>query len=939
MSGDCGCGAARLNGCGCCEGLTRATPAVVHNRHGKSAIDYRVGTHRSFRGAMVANLSNQRALDDLTTRADDDYTIALLDAWAQVADVVTFYQERIANEGFLATATERRSLVWLASALGYVPSPGVAAAGLASFEMETAPGAPEATTVPEGVAVQSLPGPGEEPQTYETTAEIEARPAWNAIAVRTNGPAVVAPGQTRLGLVGAGLRISVGDGLLLVARARELSPDSDAWELRRVVRVEADQSGRITVLDLDQPLGAVFGPDPALRKPLSEPWLTVHVMRNRCSVFGHNAVDWDLLPQETKDNFVSGSGSGVDDVRPPKGQQDGFELLMRIAEGGGDVDPGQWPGFGSVFDDTVVQLDGDQPDIVAGQWLVVTTPSVSGLFTVDGAVASAATDFGLTGPVTEVDLAGPAIHQSFDGKRRAIAVHGAPERVTLAPVELVDPVYGADLSPADPVELPLGRQLLVAGPRAVLRLADDLALEPDDGGPTVTVTVESTVTVTAPPIDLGGGQIRWPVETDEGRTGTIVGDRAAIEVATPPEDAPIVVEPATLAGGASGRDNAGDGLLRLTAPLNTVFDRAAVRVHANVAPVTHGASTTEVLGGGRASARWQRFILRQKPVTHVPTSIGGGGIGGGGGATSTLVVRVNQVRWAEVRSLALAGPTDRVYRVDTDDDGSVTVLFGDGETGARLPTGTDNVTAEYRVGSGRAGTVAAGQLSLLVDRPLGVKAVTNPLAPDGAADPEAPESLRAALPGTVKSFDRLVSLLDHQDYALSFPGVAKAVATWLWNGSTRLIHVTVAGDDGDRLLDDGTVLTNLRTNMAAAAGHVNPIRLAGHEPLGFTVAAGLFIDPAYDPDVVVAEARASLLAAFAFDERRFGQPVAVSDLSRSLHVPGVLGVDVDRVAVVGESGPEGSTLVPQPTRLVGAEVLPAQLLVIDEPSTVVEAIS
>ena len=48
--------------------------------------------------------------------------IALLDAWATVGDVLTFYQERIANEGYLRTATERRSVLELARLVGYAPS-------------------------------------------------------------------------------------------------------------------------------------------------------------------------------------------------------------------------------------------------------------------------------------------------------------------------------------------------------------------------------------------------------------------------------------------------------------------------------------------------------------------------------------------------------------------------------------------------------------------------------------------------------------------------------------------------------------------------------------------------------------------------------------------------------------------------------------------------
>ena len=56
------------------------------------------------------------SLSALTTRESDDPAIALLDAWAVAGDVLTFYQERIANEGYLRTATERRSIRELAAA-------------------------------------------------------------------------------------------------------------------------------------------------------------------------------------------------------------------------------------------------------------------------------------------------------------------------------------------------------------------------------------------------------------------------------------------------------------------------------------------------------------------------------------------------------------------------------------------------------------------------------------------------------------------------------------------------------------------------------------------------------------------------------------------------------------------------------------------------------
>ena len=113
--------------CGCCAGIQVVTPVTEANAPGRSAIQYRVGTYATFFETMLARLSNLSLtlpstdgsgavqtfypLRQLTTREPSDPSIALLDAWSIVGDVLTFYQERIANEGYLPTATERRSML------------------------------------------------------------------------------------------------------------------------------------------------------------------------------------------------------------------------------------------------------------------------------------------------------------------------------------------------------------------------------------------------------------------------------------------------------------------------------------------------------------------------------------------------------------------------------------------------------------------------------------------------------------------------------------------------------------------------------------------------------------------------------------------------------------------------------------------------------------
>ena len=106
------------------------------------------------------------------------------------------------------------------------------------------------------------------------------------------------------------------------------------------------------------------------------------------------------------------------------------------------------------------------------------------------------------------------------------------------------------------------------------------------------------------------------------------------------------------------------------------------------------------------------------------------------GAQSTLALRVNGLLWSERPSLYGAGPNEHVFATRIDNDARMTLLFGDGRQGARLPTGQMNVRARYRTGLGADGEVAAASLTMPRAMPLGLRGVNNPLPAGGAQDPE-----------------------------------------------------------------------------------------------------------------------------------------------------------------------------------------------------------
>lgn len=141
------------------------------NPPGLSALISRAATYRTSLRRMLARLpavtvqgendALEAPLSNLNREADDDWTVALLHAWAVVTDVLSFYQERIVNEGYLRTATERRSALELARAIGYEPRPGVAAGTTLAFTVAVAHGdPPQQADIPARSAVQSVPAAG-----------------------------------------------------------------------------------------------------------------------------------------------------------------------------------------------------------------------------------------------------------------------------------------------------------------------------------------------------------------------------------------------------------------------------------------------------------------------------------------------------------------------------------------------------------------------------------------------------------------------------------------------------------------------------------------------------------------------------------------------------------------------------------------------------------
>ncbi|MGX5208028.1 putative baseplate assembly protein [Streptomyces violaceus] len=246
---DCGCGGA------CRVGHDeRLAPAPPHNPPGRTALDYRVGEYGSFLAALLDRLASPAypALNHLTVRTPDDPAIGLLDATAVLGDLLTFHSERIADEAYLRTADEHRSLVLLGRLVGHRPRPGVAAATHLAYTLERDPRAEaQNVLIPRGARSHSVPASADEASlTFETARDLTARWDFNELKVRRRRPSLLTPQdlekRSELFVEGTGLSLQTGDQLLFVfgegaGGARKLLP---------VARTRVDRDDDITAISL-----------------------------------------------------------------------------------------------------------------------------------------------------------------------------------------------------------------------------------------------------------------------------------------------------------------------------------------------------------------------------------------------------------------------------------------------------------------------------------------------------------------------------------------------------------------------------------------------------------------------------------------------------------------------------------------------------------------
>ena len=551
-----------------------------------------------------------------------DTTRTLMELSALVGHILAAHQRQYASEAFIGTVLATSNMLRHARRLAYQPDAGLAAAGYVILTTKDG----VAGTVAAGLPLASVPLGDQRAEDYETLDDLIVDAALDDLApLDATKPVRLEFAADRFRVKGVGHRLEPGDPVAFVGPHWQAFVVTEATEL-------PDEDATLVVVDPQR--GLLTRAVDVAATPAT---LLAHPNRTlRPFGTGADATAYPLL-------WVRNSGAAPSPMPSPT-TVPFYWYAVQTAAGGGYVPEDVYlatqeaePLTGAI----VLRQGGAHPavfrvtqEVVAAVALHRQVREPFESFTVS--VTPATTGGGFTGRLVPAPAQTQIVRSHLSGTVTAIRVatrDGAVVGRVNHPVPtdwLTGWTTRAELADREPNVAALTEPLILAGELSGLTPGRALAFVSRSTSAAEVVTVRRVVVGTV----AGQTHVWWDT------TG----------VGGPP------------AGGWRLDD---------------------LRVHGNVARVSHGRTVNEALGGSDGVTPFQRLALNKAPVTILTGAMGG---------EPALEVRVDGVRWTRVPDLANSGPDDRHFRTETDDLGTTAVVFGDGTNGAVPPSGKKNVT-------------------------------------------------------------------------------------------------------------------------------------------------------------------------------------------------------------------------------------------------------
>jgi hypothetical protein len=918
--------------CLCCDSDERIS---ADNRPALPHFNYRIGTYATIREFLFHQINHTQNLQNWTYRDPDDPAVALLEGAAVLGDILTFYQETYANEAFLRTAKWRESISDLVRLLGYRLSPALGGNATFAFEIKK----DEAITIPAGFPVKATLEELEKPADFEIKEEITAYP-WLSrfnlfrpleqpdVTVSTTEFYIDFPNQML-----SPLEIKAGDRLMI-----GVSGASGTSQPKELTKAE------IVIVDSIRELHGkkIFKIKGNLTQSINTGKLAAYKLGRVFHHFGYNSPLEFVKPEEeftstsTVDGGTTTTTASITIEKVPNWRAVNKTYISDLVDP--DLSKTEFP-----IDAEVQDLPGNIPVIIQGNF---SKPSYSGAQIVADETINqkeAPNQMEAINVIEEISQMGQINDYSQINDYTGQVMSG----LYSYDYDYYNPLAGIIMS--DEPNIVLGKSAPVSTAFTLVRTISSIkSASVAWGALSATVSLlslsESMDTSVGDNTNLNIRDALFhetvsplffiknvEVETsaEKGKNLNFYGTAAQVENL---RNRRILLEKT----GAEAKiltvtdvpENFDEDTLNFPQlyPV-TISDEVdyvdfpnenpLVTIYGNLADADQGKTLPEtVLGSGDNTKAFQTFKLPKAPLTyHIETA-------NTPPETPELEIYVGGRLWQQVEGFFGREAGETIYIVREDAENNSWVQFGDGKTGAKLPTGIKNVTAVHRIGTGAFGALEPDTKAQAGAKLRNLDKIQMPIVAYGGSEREDGENAKNAAPGKVQSLGRLVSVRDFESEAAAIAGVVSASAAWKLDENIPSISLVILMETGrsGETASVGETLSGYNVSRGAARF---PVEIYTGKRLYVTASIKYALDSTYRADLVEPEIRRALgvnfakatnkedqTGLFSIRQRRFGEREYASSIEGAVQsVAGVIWAQVTAFSALTDSDePDSITL-------------------------------
>lgn len=241
----------------------------------------------------------------------------------------------------------------------------------------------------------------------------------------------------------------------------------------------------------------------------------------------------------------------------------------------------------------------------------------------------------------------------------------------------------------------------------------------------------------------------------------------------------------------------------------------------------------------------------------------------------SMSLTINNVLWSLVNTFAYSKPTDKVYKVELDDEFEPVIVFGDGKFGMKPTTG-QQVKVSYYLTQGAEGNIDANSFETV---PSSIKnvvqdaTISNSISAAGGTDYEDFDTIKEHIPLSIKTLGVAITKEDWEALVRLVPGVNKSYVNYICGRFVEVYITPTNGTEASSGLIDEVAATLSKSKVITTSISVKSTK-ASYVVLHATVTG----KKSFSKSDIENQVRRALISTYNENYSEINQPVRLSDL-------------------------------------------------------------